>query len=56
MENSMQWHFKPIRNRLQILFLKLSEFKGALSGLRQFLATESLLKAHLKSPFRSQDI
>ena len=53
-----------------IFFLKdenfivnLSEnFNGALSGLRQFLATESPLKMmknaffHLKSSFRSQDI
>ena len=38
-------------------------FKSALSGLRQFLATESPLKMikkcflfHLKSSFRSQDI
>ena len=38
-------------------------FKGALSGLKQFLATESPLKImknvflfHLKSSFRSQDI
>ena len=44
-------------------FDKKSEIKGALSGLRQFLATESLLKNdvkcflfHLKSSFRSQDI
>ena len=53
-----------------IFFLKdenfivnLSEnFNGALSGLRQFLATESPLKMmknaffHLKSSFHSQDI
>ena len=38
------------------------ELKGALSGLRQFLATESPLNDekcflfHLKSSFRSQDI
>ena len=31
-------------------------FKGALQGLRQFLASESSLKAHLKSSFRSHDI
>ena len=33
--------------------------KGTLSGLRQYLATESPLKCflfHLKSSFRSQDI
>ena len=41
-----------------------SRFKGALSGLRRFLATEGTLKRmknafylfHLKSSFRSQDI
>ena len=39
------------------------QFKGSLTGLRQFLATESFLKMiknaflfHLKSSFRSQDI
>ena len=43
--------------------LPVEDFKGALSGLRQFLATESPLKLmkifflfHLKSSFRSQDI
>ena len=41
----------------------MNDHKGALSGLRQFLATESSLKIdergflfHLKSSFRSQDI
>ena len=41
----------------------LMQIKSALSGLRQFLATESLLKIlkiafsfTLKTPFRSQDV
>ena len=41
----------------------MNDHKGALSGLRQFLETESSLKIdergflfHLKSSFRSQDI
>ena len=48
------------RNNLQ--GTKFNHFKGALSGLRQFLATESPLKMmksaffHLKSSFRTQDI
>ena len=44
-------------------FGQLIEFEGAVSGRRQFLATESPLKTikkrflfHLKSSFRSQDI
>ena len=44
-------------------FLKKMFIKGALSGLRQFLATESSLKmmkksflVHLESSFYSQDI
>ena len=39
------------------------QFKGSLTGLRQYLETESFLKMiknaflfHLKSSFRSQDI
>ena len=45
------------------MLTNIGQFKGALSGLRQFLATESLFKNdekcflfHLKSSFRSQDI
>ena len=42
-------------------FLLTTQFKGTLSSLRQFLATESILKMmknsfHLKSSFRCQDI
>ena len=46
-----------------MFMLMTSMFKGALSGLRQFLATESPSKMmknvflfHLKSSFRLQDI
>ena len=49
------------KSALKLTFLVF--FKGALSGLRQFLATESPLKLmknafvfHLKSSFRSQVI
>ena len=54
--------FKVHRSPLFICFSILN-FKGALSGLKQFLATESSLNKndekcflfHLKSSFRSQD-
>ena len=55
-------HYDALKKfyELKTLYATLS-FKGALSGLRQFLATESPLKMmpflfHLKSSFRSQDI